>query len=51
VTQTVDVFGEGNVKSNEYEKAKKEEKRHKHLEELGGPGIVTAKAFALVLST
>ena len=50
VTQSADVYGAGNVKSDEYEKALKEEKHHKRMEHLGELGAVAAGAYALVLS-
>ena len=47
VIQSTNVYGAGNVKSDEYEKALKEEKHHKQKEHLGEMGVVAAGAFAL----
>jgi len=47
VIQSTDVYGVGNVKSDEYEKALKEEKHHKQKEHFGEMGAVAAGAFAL----
>ena len=42
------MYGAGNVQSDEYENALKEEKHHKHMEELGGLGAAATGEFALV---
>nr|ADE76303.1 unknown [Picea sitchensis] len=47
VPQSADMYGAGNAETVDHEKALKEEKYHKHMEELGGLGIVGTGGFAL----
>jgi hypothetical protein len=47
VPQSTDMYGAGNAQSVDHEKALKEEKHHKHMEELGGLGIGATGGFAL----
>jgi len=47
VPQSVDMYGEGNAQSYEYDNALKEEKHHKHMEELAEAGALATGGFAL----
>jgi len=51
VPQSVDMYGEGNAQSYECDNALKEEKHHKHMEELAEAGALATGGFALVLNS